>query len=135
MIASFIPVKIPSLKIMEKIRPAKPPSVEHLLDEDFQGAIGGLQFYCELPVATEAGLSPTRRFRVRRMTFLGEEDPATGSAACALSVWMSGKANSSDPRGRRDFMYEIEQGVEMGRVSCCRCHVHTPCDLTICVEE
>ncbi|KAF2419768.1 Diaminopimelate epimerase-like protein [Tothia fuscella] len=103
----FVPIEVPSLEVMATLRPAKPPPMSHLLDYDFAGAIGGLMFYHEL---SREGLR--RTFRVRRMTSLGEEDPATGSAACAFGVWMSGKRGISGP-----FRYEIEQGVEMGRAS------------------
>lgn len=63
----------------------------------------------------------SRRFRVRRMTSLGEEDPATGSAACAFSVWQTQRKYRDNPEkdlSHRTTRYEIEQGVEMGRVSC-----------------
>lgn len=39
------------------------------------------------------------------------EDPATGSAACALSSFLSLKAKE------KDVTYEMTQGVEMGRQS------------------
>ncbi|KAE9371630.1 phenazine biosynthesis protein-like protein PhzF family [Stipitochalara longipes BDJ] len=49
--------------------------------------------------------------RVRtRMLEVGMEDPATGSAASALSSWLSLR----EGRSRR---YEVTQGVEMGRSS------------------
>lgn len=112
---SFVPIEIDSLETMAEIRPAKPPDITHILDEDFAGAIGGLMFYHELSSSGNC-----TRFRVRRTTSLGEEDPATGSAACAFSVWQSQRRlrNDSgvDPT-KTTLRYEIEQGVEMGRVS------------------
>lgn len=41
------------------------------------------------------------------------EDPATGSANCALA----GLLASLDPAARGDFRYKVAQGVEMGRAS------------------
>jgi predicted PhzF superfamily epimerase YddE/YHI9 len=116
LISSFIPVRIPSLESMAQLRAAKPPSVAHVLDADFEGAVGGVMYYYELP--TLAGGDGTRKFRVRRMTSGGEEDPATGSAACAFGVWMSQNAMKSKGTAKRaSYRYAIDQGVEMGRVS------------------
>jgi PhzF family phenazine biosynthesis protein len=42
------------------------------------------------------------------------EDPATGSAASALSSYLSLQQTST---GDHEFRYEIDQGVEMGRES------------------
>lgn len=93
---------------------AKPPPVDHVLDSDFAGAVGGIMFYYEILSPEDGG--DARNFRVRRMTSGGEEDPATGSAACAFGVWMSQKALSQGTANGRKFGYVIEQGVEMGRV-------------------
>jgi predicted PhzF superfamily epimerase YddE/YHI9 len=103
---------------MAQIHPTKPPSVTHILDLGFEGAIGGVMFYYEIP-PVQGQDHQTRKFRVRRMTSGGEEDPATGSAACAFGVWMSQNALKSSREGveGRSFKYEIAQGVEMGRVS------------------
>jgi predicted PhzF superfamily epimerase YddE/YHI9 len=98
------------------MNPAKPPDVTHILDEDFIGPIGGgVMFYCEL-----SSTSDLNRFQVRRMTSGGEEDPATGSAACAFSVWQSQAKCRGNPKAglwKKTMRYEIQQGVEMGRVS------------------
>ncbi len=55
------------------------------------------------------------RVRTRILEF-AMEDPATGSAAIALSAWLSlkgGERGRSGGTGR----FEITQGVEMGRSS------------------
>ncbi|OBS23583.1 hypothetical protein FPOA_04133 [Fusarium poae] len=49
-----------------------------------------------------------------RMMEAAMEDPATGSAASALSSYLSLQQAST---GDHDFRYEIDQGVEMGRES------------------
>ncbi|KAJ5833289.1 hypothetical protein N7474_001600 [Penicillium riverlandense] len=113
---SFIPIKIDSLETLAEINPAKPPDVTQVLDEDFTGPIGGgVMFYCEL-----SSTGDLNRFQVRRMTSGGEEDPATGSAACAFSVWQSQAKCRENPEAalwKKTMRYEIQQGVEMGRKS------------------
>lgn len=55
----------------------------------------------------------TKTFRAR-MVELGFEDPATGSAASALSCHLS---LAGGPGDRDEVRYQITQGVEMGRKS------------------
>ncbi|KAF2094344.1 Diaminopimelate epimerase-like protein [Rhizodiscina lignyota] len=112
----FIPVEIELLETMASLRPARPPpDATKVLDEGFSGALGGTMFYHELSSTDDA-----HRFRVRRMTSIGEEDLATGSAACAFSVWQSQVRSRERPEAgleKKTIRYEIEQGVEMGRRS------------------
>jgi trans-2,3-dihydro-3-hydroxyanthranilate isomerase len=62
---------------------------------------------------------------IRARMFAGDvgigEDPATGSAALALGVWLA--ASGLTPRDG-SYSCTIEQGVDMGRASLLRLTVH-----------
>ena len=89
----IVPVK--DLATLERCRP-----VAHLLD-DLSDAYGA---YCF--TATAAGAAQARGF----FPALGiEEDPATGSAAASLGVYLSSRIGPID--------LDLRQGVEMGRPS------------------
>lgn len=83
------------------------------LDEDWDEGIVGLYFYVCLPVtATGDGV---RRVRTRMIQRDVGEDPATGSAACALSAYLAMRELGGEGDGLVEF--EVVQGVEMGRRS------------------
>lgn len=89
----IVPVK--DVSTLERLRP-----VPHLLD-DLSEAHGA---YCF--AASAAGYARARGF----FPDLGiEEDPATGSAAASLGVYLSSRIGPID--------LELQQGVEMGRPS------------------
>ncbi|TFK52861.1 Diaminopimelate epimerase-like protein [Heliocybe sulcata] len=67
--------------------------------------------YCFVVTGEAEGVT---RVRARMLFGIGEEDPATGSAASAFGAWMS---LTNAPAGQGEQRYEITQGVEMGRRS------------------
>ncbi|KAA8894374.1 phenazine biosynthesis PhzF protein, partial [Sphaerosporella brunnea] len=57
--------------------------------------------------------------KVRTRMFFGkaQEDPATGSAACALSIYLAKRISKKLGKGAATWRFELLQGVEMGRLS------------------
>ena len=80
------------------------------LDEEWNVGFVGALFYVR--TGEEKGNGGSKVVRVRSRMIEGVmEDPATGSAACALGALLSLRAKE------RQVVYEITQGVEMGRRS------------------
>ncbi|KAF3918731.1 hypothetical protein AA313_de0209735 [Arthrobotrys entomopaga] len=123
---ALVPVDSPTV-----LRGLKPGSKGAVLDfvTDIGGTVaaGGSSFvgcYCyviveEKVVVEEEGV---RRGKVEvraRMFFDGDmEDPATGSAACALASYLAiTKAGGEAGRGVDEWVFDVTQGVEVGRKS------------------
>ncbi|KAI5809926.1 phenazine biosynthesis protein phzF [Peziza echinospora] len=97
-----------------------------LLDEPWHEGFIGVFFYCvEDYCVVDGGITATWKVRAR-MVAGPLEDPATGSASCALSAYLAqqdaaaaaGGSNSNDNNNTtRKHVFEIIQGVEMGRRS------------------
>ncbi|KAK6537552.1 hypothetical protein TWF694_011734 [Orbilia ellipsospora] len=90
--------------------------------KDVGGTVGagGRSFigcYCYFVVGSGVE-GATGKVEVRtRMFFDGDmEDPATGSAACALASYLA-ITRGGDERGVDEWVVEVTQGVEMGRKS------------------
>ncbi|KAJ1326384.1 trans-2,3-dihydro-3-hydroxyanthranilate isomerase [Microdochium nivale] len=88
----------------------------HFLDEGWQ--VGHIPTYFYVDMGYEGGdgdgdddRSGTRLLRTR--TWSVREDPATGSAACALCAYLS----LTEKGGRAVRKFHLTQGVEMGRES------------------
>lgn len=109
---SFILVDFPSVKdYLEKIKTGYPkidPSVT-LLDEGWSSTVLEPYYYVKLP---DEGDGITR-LRTRLIMFDEGEDPATGSAASALTSYLSLQKGEAS----KTYNYHLEQGVEMGRRS------------------
>ena len=106
---TFILIELPSLELLSKVvlSPANWPH-EKILDSGFKPGFIGRYYYVRL--AEEPG-----KFVIRSRMMEGSfEDPATGSAACCLSAFLS--LNKSKDQ-TSTVTYEITQGVEMGRDS------------------
>ena len=94
-------------------------------DEGWDWGIVGLYFYVCLPAAAAAAATAAaaaavdeggaRGIRARMIQRIVGEDPATGSAACALAAYLAVQGPSGEEGGLVEF--EIAQGVEMGRKS------------------
>ena len=92
-------------------------------DEGWDWGIVGLYFYVCLPAAAAAAAAAAtavdeggaRGIRARMIQRIVGEDPATGSAACALAAYLAVQGPSGEEGGLVEF--EIAQGVEMGRRS------------------
>ncbi|KAK4227748.1 hypothetical protein QBC38DRAFT_443380 [Podospora fimiseda] len=115
---TFVLVKLSSLEHLSKITLANrlyfdrlPSGV--LLDQGEWGGGFVSRYYYVLTEDTVMDEEGKQRWRIRtRMTELGFEDPATGSAACTLASYLS--LTEKAEKGAR---FEITQGVEMGRKS------------------
>jgi PhzF family phenazine biosynthesis protein len=111
---TFILVELPSLDLLQKVTlsPAVFPS-EQLLDQDWQH--GFLSRYYFVRTAEPHDRDGARVVSLRtRMIESSFEDPATGSAACCLSSYLS-LTEHTDPN--QSFRYDVTQGVEMGKES------------------
>ena len=107
---SFALVELPSLDLLSQVTIT--PAVfgaDGLLDDGWKEGIVGRYYYVRLE-STEQDVVKIRS----RMILSLEEDPATGSAACALSSYLSLHDGSKEDR---TVTYKIDQGVEMGRES------------------
>ncbi|KFG80154.1 putative phenazine biosynthesis protein [Metarhizium anisopliae] len=111
---TFLLIKLESLEQLAKVQQTGvefPP--EELLDEGWKkGLIARLYFVKTGEKKDESG-SPVQVLRTRMMEH-SFEDPATGSAACCLSSYLSIEGDKQTTPKRR---YEITQGVEMGKES------------------
>ncbi|KAK3669320.1 hypothetical protein LTR78_010782 [Recurvomyces mirabilis] len=101
---SFVCVELPSLEVLAQVqRPGI--AVAPKLDDSWNGGFIGSYFY----VITKQDDSI---WEIRtRMIEMSMEDPATGSAACALGAFLALKHKLKSVR------YSFRQGVEMGRQS------------------
>lgn len=104
---TFILVNLPSLELLAKVTDSPRlqfDKIPNFLDKgEWEKSFVGRYYY----VYTDEG----SKTKVQtRMVELGFEDPATGSAGCTLSAYLT----LTEKKGAR---YEITQGVEMGRRS------------------
>ena len=107
---SFIMAKMPDLEALAKQNKGfRENSYVDLggLDEGWQ--VGLLATYCYVDLGIDE--SGTRRIRTRCLSM--GEDPATGSAASALTCYL---ALQEEP-AKRTIRFKVTQGVEMGRKS------------------
>ncbi|KAH7271210.1 hypothetical protein MRS44_005014 [Fusarium solani] len=110
---SFALINLPDLEHLAKVRTCVVPfSVDGLLDDDWQTGPLFKYYYVFTGQRQENGVDI---FSIRtRMMEAAMEDPATGSAACGLSSFLT--LQQPDLQDQT-FRYEIDQGVEMGRES------------------
>ncbi|EME42235.1 hypothetical protein DOTSEDRAFT_73154 [Dothistroma septosporum NZE10] len=105
---NFITVELPDLESLAKVTSSSKPAPK--LDEYDGWNVGfsGSYFY----VLAEPGLDTSKVNLQSRMIEGSFEDPATGSAACALTCYLALKRAK-----HRMTHFEITQGLEMGRRS------------------
>lgn len=114
---TFALIELPSLEHLSAVRVGVASDLPvELLDEGWRGGWSTRRYYyVVLDSDSEEGEDGKATYRLRtRMvkTTPAMEDPATGSAACALASYLSlHKARA------RAVAFEIMQGVEMGRKS------------------
>ena len=107
---AFVLVKLPSVDVLGRVSKSQldlSQLRDALLDEGWRNGFMGCYYYVDVGVG--AG-EEERRLRTR-MIELALEDPATGSAASALSAYLT---LAEEKRGKK---FELTQGVEMGRKS------------------
>lgn len=102
---NFVSIELPSLDALEKLSTSA-ISPKPTLDADWNQGFAGSYWY--IVMSRSEGKVQIRS----RMIEGALEDPATGSAACALSCFLSLKWRKS-----KVTKYEITQGVEMKRRS------------------
>jgi PhzF family phenazine biosynthesis protein len=109
---TFVLVELDGLEALAKLAPvAEMP--ETVLDEGWARVPGArTEAWIYGFARVGEGEGGVRKVRTRLM-MLGGEDPATGSAACALSSYLT----LTDAKPGDTVRYEITQGVEMGRQS------------------
>lgn len=112
---TFALIELPSLEHLSAVRVGFAPELPvELLDEGWRGGWSTRRYYyVVLDSELEGEEKATYRLRTRMVkTTPAMEDPATGSAACALGSYLSLYKASA-----RAVAFEIMQGVEMGRES------------------
>ncbi|KAK8118526.1 uncharacterized protein PG998_003152 [Apiospora kogelbergensis] len=113
---TFALVRVPSLELLGRLDAglrldfAAAPPLQSLLDADRRPAGFVARYYY---VDLGRGGDGVRAVRAR-MVELGFEDPATGSAASALTAYLTVRDRAENAR------FEVTQGVEMGRRSVIR---------------
>ncbi|WQF89274.1 Putative phenazine biosynthesis PhzF [Colletotrichum destructivum] len=109
---TFALIELPSLEALALAKMGPMNFRKHeLLDEGWRDSFITRYYFVRLGAETLDGGRVVHRIRTR-MIEPDLEDPATGSAACALSSYLS-----LHELAGRDLGFEITQGVEMGRRS------------------
>ena len=111
---TFILVELPSLETLGQVQQTSfSPPTEQLLDPEWQSGLACMYYFVRTGVSGGENGVPVVKLRTRMVLPLFE-DPATGSAASALTSYLSRvNKEQTTPVCR----YEITQGVEMGRES------------------
>ncbi|KAL2861918.1 hypothetical protein BJX68DRAFT_223498 [Aspergillus pseudodeflectus] len=110
---TFALIELPSLEVLGAVAVgARPDLPAELLDDGWRdGWVTRRYYFVRLGSQCGDGGRTVHQIRTR-MVKLTMEDPATGSAACALSSYLS-LYELQEP----SVTFEITQGVEMGRES------------------
>ncbi|ORZ32802.1 hypothetical protein BCR44DRAFT_1480132 [Catenaria anguillulae PL171] len=112
---TFVLIELPDLDTLARVKPATEMVPEHVCDPEWQGGFVSKYYYVKTS-RVQSGSGPTRQSIRTRMMEPAFEDPATGSAACALASFLVLQAeefNKSDA----EVSFEVTQGVEMGKES------------------
>ncbi|KXT10719.1 hypothetical protein AC579_1831 [Pseudocercospora musae] len=108
---NFVQAELPDLDALRKISTGK--KTEPRLDDEWNEGFSGSHFYVITSATPARDYKDTAKYQLRTRMIEGSfEDPATGSAACALTSYLALKNASS-----RISHFELTQGVEMGRES------------------
>ncbi|KAE8420049.1 hypothetical protein BDV36DRAFT_250394 [Aspergillus pseudocaelatus] len=109
---TFALIPLPSLDLLSQVYPgAFPCAVHDLVDVEWSETFIGRYYYVILgTTVSDSGVS-TVQLRTR-MVEDQIEDPATGSAACALTSYLALEKYSETT-----IQFQVTQGVEMGRQS------------------
>ncbi|KAH7157697.1 hypothetical protein B0J13DRAFT_581755 [Dactylonectria estremocensis] len=110
---TFVLVNLPHLDQLANVTTSVTPfRTDQLLDDGWQEGLLSNYYFVHTGQKVEAGMTI---FSIRsRMMESAFEDPATGSAACALSSYLTLRQPDLQ---NQTFRFEIDQGVEMGRES------------------
>ncbi|KAF2819749.1 Diaminopimelate epimerase-like protein [Ophiobolus disseminans] len=105
---TFVLVEVESLEALKLVSLAGRSVVIDGLDKGWDRTFIGMYFFVRMGKSSEAAVSLRTRMIEGPL-----EDPATGSAASALTAYLSLKEGNANETLR----YELVQGVEMGRRS------------------
>ncbi|KAF7546919.1 hypothetical protein G7Z17_g8096 [Cylindrodendrum hubeiense] len=114
---TFTLIRLSSLELLSRVAiGAFDYKPSELMDEGWSNTLIGRSYYVQTATSTSESPSTGQALRnvsIRtRMILPSLEDPATGSAACALTSYLSlHEFNETELR------FELTQGVEMGRQS------------------
>lgn len=114
---AFILVELPSLAALAAVQQSGAKfDKTQLLDEGWQSGFIGRYYFVRTaaPSTTDGTTTVALRTRMIEATM---EDPATGSAACCLSSYLSTVGQPDGAPATSHTRYEITQGVEMGKES------------------
>lgn len=118
---TFILVRLPSVEVLGTMKGSlweRTYEVGELLDEGWKEGIICTYFYVVLESDGDDGKGKREKLELRTRMFGSREDPATGSAASALTCWLSLQKGERAGEGIEElFEYVITQGVEMGKKS------------------
>lgn len=104
-------MELPSLDALALVSTGASPKPQ--LDDAWNAGFTGSYFWALTSSPTSSGSSATNTTHIQARMIEGAlEDPATGSAACALACHLALQKGKS-----REQRFEICQGVEMGRKS------------------
>ncbi|KAF3345242.1 Putative HC-toxin efflux carrier TOXA [Verticillium dahliae VDG2] len=109
---TFALIRLAGLEELAQVSPGRfPVAACDIMDEGWHETFIGR--YYHVITGTSVGADGTRTVRLRtRMVEDEMEDPATGSAACALTSYLA-----LHEYEEREVRFEVTQGVEMGRRS------------------
>ncbi|KAJ1547701.1 hypothetical protein HK405_005160 [Cladochytrium tenue] len=120
---SFLLVRLPSLDLLAQACFLPEATLQGLLDPDWAVGFVGRFYYVVTPSDVDADRDAPLTIRARMMEE-SLEDPATGSASCALASYLALTGTvARGAIGAPSASYEITQGVEMGRRSVIRVDV------------
>lgn len=109
---TFALVHLPDLDHLATVTPSVTPfRTDQLLDDGWQYGFLSMYYFVHIGQRDEDGKTV---FSIRSRMMESFEDPATGSAACALSSYLTLRQSGLQ---NQTFRFEIDQGVEMGRES------------------
>ncbi|PHH89693.1 hypothetical protein CDD83_5474 [Cordyceps sp. RAO-2017] len=111
---SFLLTQLPDLDLLARVEQstARFP-VDRLLDDGWRRGFLGRYYFVRTGRRLDPDGQPVLSLRTRMIEH-SFEDPATGSAACCLSAYLS---TVGDKQTTPTCRYEITQGVEMGKES------------------
>lgn len=109
---TFALPRLASLEALGRVTPS-PNLAAPALDAPWDGGLVGVLFYV---VISREATGDMWVWKIRSRMILGLlEDPATGSASCALAAYLA--LVEGGRRGVRRHRFELVQGVEIGRES------------------
>lgn len=109
---TFTLIKLETLDLLSQIYPrAMPCAPKAVMDQEWSNTLIGRSYYVITDTVADGPERRTVKIRTRMVVDVFE-DPATGSAGCALTSYLALHQYSET-----EIRFEVTQGVEMGRES------------------